>query len=399
MTKCGVTILSFYLRKCQLFYGVLVVVSRQLFILCLLCSDDSLHVLTNRFLHAFEKYVANTAPNGELPLYETIYRLVFHLSFEALFQEQNAMDSNKMYSAFREVDKVLPLSNIGVHISNLSGPFRAIQQLQQVVSSVENAETNSAFMAARWAYLRKLEKEFPVLQGEPAKYQFSILWASTGNSAPASFWTVYNILTRPSLKDRVLEEINRHFPEISSGGGLNTSSLSKLYFLDACISETLRFAGSNMIVRKVMREGATLTLSSGRTYSFRKGDSVGLYPFLFYLDEELFPNATEFNPDRWMVGDTEEDLSQSVIGKLNFKKNGQSLPSTSVYLPFGSGVTMCPGRKFARNEIKMIVIILLKKFMIDILPNQKVPEHDASRCGFGIIPPATDVMSTIRLAP
>lgn len=357
-----------------------------------------MHVLTNRFLRAFEKYVQKSAPNGELQLFDTIYRMVFHLSFEALFQEQNSVDPNKLYTAFREVDKVLPIANIGVHISNLSGPFKSIQDLVRVVNSMENLETNSEFIAARWEYLRKLEKEFPILKDEPQKYQFSILWASTGNSAPASFWAVYNILTRPAVRARVLEEINQYLPELeSANSSLDINSLSKLYYLDACISETLRFAGSNMIVRKVMKEGASLTLASGRTYSFRKGDSVGLYPFLFYLDEELFPNALEYNPDRWMVGDSEEELAQSVIGRLNFKKNGQSLPSNSVFLPFGSGVTMCPGRKFARNEIKMIIIILLKKFDIDILPNQAAPVHDPSRCGFGIIPPLHDIKASIRL--
>lgn len=361
-------------------------------------SDEKLHGLTSRFLQAFEKHVERNAPNGNVQLFDTIYRLVFHLSFEALFQEQTSMDADKLYDSFREVDKVLPLANIGVHISNLSGPFKSIQSMVKLVASVENRDTNSEFMNARWEYLRQLEKENPIMQGEPQKYQFSILWASTGNSAPAAFWAVYNILTRPAIRERVLQEINEHLPGMTSKNArLDINALSKLYFLDACISEMLRFAGSNMIVRKVMKDGASLTLSSGNTYSFRKGDSVGLYPFLFYMDEELFPNPLDFNPDRWMVGETEEELAQSVIGRLNFKKNGQFLSSTSVFLPFGSGATMCPGRKFARNEIKMIIIILLTKFDIEIAPGQNPPVHDNSRCGFGIIPPLNDILASIKL--
>ena len=35
--------------------------------------------------------------------------------------------------------------------------------------------------------------------------------------------------------------------------------------------------------------------------------------------------------------------------------NGQRIPASSCMIPFGGGASYCPGRKFARAEIKALV--------------------------------------------
>jgi cytochrome P450 len=39
--------------------------------------------------------------------------------------------------------------------------------------------------------------------------------------------------------------------------------------------------------------------------------------------------------------------------------NGQKVPSSACMIPFGGGASYCPGRKFARAEIKTLVAQVL----------------------------------------
>lgn len=61
-------------------------------------------------------------------------------------------------------------------------------------------------------------------------------------------------------------------------------------------------------------------------------------------------------------------------------------------MPFGSGVTKCPGRFFAVYEIKQFLTLLLSYFDMELLdPAIQVPPLDQSRAGLGILQPTYDV--------
>lgn len=60
-------------------------------------------------------------------------------------------------------------------------------------------------------------------------------------------------------------------------------------------------------------------------------------------------------------------------------------------MPFGSGVTICPGRLFAVQEIKQFLILMLSYFELELVEScVKSPPLDQSRAGLGILPPLYD---------
>ena len=79
---------------------------------------------------------------------------------------------------------------------------------------------------------------------------------------------------------------------------------------------------------RIAKTDFEMTLASGSKYKFRKGDRVGLCPPLFHLDEELFPNPTDFNPSRWLLGEDKstDEKVQAACGKMAFYKGGKELP-------------------------------------------------------------------------
>ena len=67
-----------------------------------------------------------------------------------------------------------------------------------------------------------------------------------------------------------------------------------------------------------------------------------------------------------------------------------------MYLPFGSGATHCPGRKFIRTEVKLFFLFFVLNLDVHLKdPNESLP-FDPSRAGIGIIPPSHDVDAFIQ---
>jgi hypothetical protein len=134
-----------------------------------------------------------------------------------------------------------------------------------------------------------------------------------------------------------------------------------------------------------MREAiapVSLTISAEETYVFRKGDQIGIFPPLVHFDDRFYPNPEEFKYDRFL------DVPQS------YTVEGEEFPSSACFLPFGGGATYCPGRKFARNEIKAVVAHLLVSvdmcFSDPLAPN--TASMDMGRAGLGIfIPKPNDI--------
>lgn len=65
-------------------------------------------------------------------------------------------------------------------------------------------------------------------------------------------------------------------------------------------------------------------------------------------------------------------------------------------MPFGSGISMCPGRFLAMNEMKMFLFILLAHFDVELVENKAV-RLDNSRMGLGILLPDVDIAFRYKL--
>lgn len=83
-------------------------------------------------------------------------------------------------------------------------------------------------------------------------------------------------------------------------------------------------------------------------------------------------------------------LDENGQEKTTFYRGGRRL--RYFYMPFGSGVTKCPGRFFAIHEIKQFLTLVLVYFDMELLDSAvKVPPLDQSRAGLGILQPSYDV--------
>ncbi|XP_007542733.1 25-hydroxycholesterol 7-alpha-hydroxylase [Poecilia formosa] len=327
-------------------------------------------------------------------LYEFCCSVMFEATFLTIYGRpvtgirHGGMD--RLRDDFHKFDNMFPFLIAQIPIW-LLGRTLAIRQklisyfLPQHMSQWTN---NSQFIRRRAELFEQQDKLKDV---DKAAHHFAILWASVGNTLPATFWAAYFLVSQVEALKVVRQEIVDVLRD--SGVDFSTSSdvmlskeqLDKLIFLESAISESLRLSSASMNIR-VAQEDFSLRLDSNRSVGVRKGDVIALYPQSLHLDPEVYEDPQTFRFDRFVQDGRE---------KTDFSKDGQKL--RYYLMPFGSGSSMCPGRYFAINEIKQFVCLLLLYFDLQLEDGQNRPGLDPSRAGLGILLPSSDVRFRYRL--
>jgi hypothetical protein len=297
------------------------------------------------------------------PLYRTIWDAMFHAGTDAVFGRGPV--NRELADAFERFDRAFPLM-----VANLPRVLYrdADAALAELGASTKLGEHPSAWVARREPYFAELDAV------ERGHVHISVLWAIHANSIPATFWSLFYLLRDPTALAAVQSEID-------TVDGPVHEALDRMRMLDSAIREALRLSSGSMTVREVL-EPFELETESG-TFALRQGDQVCLAPFITHRDAEIFDEPERYRHDRFWCEH----------GVKSFYRRGERVPLP--LMPFGAGASMCPGRYFAINEIKLFIALLLRESEIELL-DERVPEFELGRAGLGIYPPNTDVAARIR---
>lgn len=149
--------------------------------------------------------------------------------------------------------------------------------------------------------------------------------------------TLFFYLSRyPECYNKAAEEVRRVFKsgrEIHCG--LN-SKMPQCVYLRACIDESMRMTPpASTILWREVSPGSGGIVIDGRYIP--EGYNVGVSIYCMQHNEDYFPNSFNFDPDRWLISDTNS--------KADIEKARQAL------LPFSLGPRGCPGKGLAYMEI------------------------------------------------
>lgn len=188
----------------------------------------------------------------------------------------------------------------------------------------------------------------------------------------------------PKVLKAVKDEIDLVQSKSRSKGALSLPQLDDLEILESCVLESLRLTSGSIVMRQVAsKKGLNLTLPSTENSVFlRAGDRAALFPPLVHSDANVFADPHAFKQDRF-VGEAGRTLARQYL------------------MPFGGGVSLCPGRFFAVREVKAFVALALERFEWRLPdgagPTSPLPPFDPSRSGLGIYPPKDDFPVSVRL--
>lgn len=173
---------------------------------------------------------------------------------------------------------------------------------------------------------------------------FSTLYTGFATTANTLSWAFTRILG----DDRVRRKLMREFGDRFRDRPLTRDHFAGLEYLEATIMETLRLHpvsalnGVRMLVAPLEIDG----------YRIPAGTILVHCAYLLQRSSDLYPDPLEFAPERFV----DNPVDQYVFGA------------------FGGGHRMCVGRGYAREEMKMVLPIILSALQLELggeLPGAK----------------------------
>ncbi|XP_059915770.1 cytochrome P450 7A1 [Gadus macrocephalus] len=327
------------------------------------------------------------------------YKVMFESGYLTLFGKELGRDKPQARQAaqralvlnalenFKEFDKIFPALVAGLPIHVFKSAHSARENLAKTMhaDNLSKRENVSDLISMRMILNDSLSTFNDISK---ARTHVALLWASQANTLPATFWSLFYLIRSPDAMKAAREEVQKVLQSTGQQAEpngprltLTREELDNMHVLDSVIKEAMRLSSASMNVR-VAKDNFLLHLDNQEAYHIRKDDVIALYPPMLHFDPEIFEDPYEYKYDRFLDEDGQE--------KNTFFRGGRRL--RYYYMPFGSGVTKCPGRFFAIHEIKQFLTLALSYFEMELLdPLVKVPPLDQSRAGLGILQPTYDV--------
>nr|XP_060630007.1 cytochrome P450 27C1 isoform X1 [Anolis sagrei ordinatus] len=158
-------------------------------------------------------------------------------------------------------------------------------------------------------------------------------------------WATYMLAKHPEVQHSVYKEIVHN---LGKDKVPDADDIPNLPMIRALLKETLRLfpvlPGNGRVTQKDMIVGG---------YLIPKGTQLALCHYATSYQEDNFPLANEFQPERWL------------------RKSNMDRVDNFGSIPFGYGIRSCIGKRIAELEIHLALIQLLQNFEIKISPKTK----------------------------
>lgn len=166
------------------------------------------------------------------------------------------------------------------------------------------------------------------------------LFAAHETTAAALAWLLLLLDRHPSVHGRVREEADRELADRLP----TAADVPRLAVTEAVVKETLRLYPPLWLIQRTVEEPTELA-----GYPLRRGQRVGVSPFVLQRDPHHYHQPATFDPDRWM------------------ERPATPLPKYA-FMPFGGGPRNCLGTHFATTAMTITAAALTRDYRITQSP-------------------------------
>lgn len=224
-----------------------------------------------------------------------------------------------------------------------------------------------------------------------------IVFGSNTNSAPSIFWLIYYLLKDKAAYHAIQREVDQVLgPSPDFSNPMTLDKIEELVGLRSAFREACRLQFGAFISRDLaddyILQPRIKDKGTGKNQKFflPKGTRLMGWSETQHLDESIYENAREFRWDRFVPNEDGE-------APRFFDRNGRRMSNPA--LEFGTGSHSCPGRRFIKSESAAYVAILLSRYDLRLVEEEKfraAPGSEKESIGLGVNNPDRDVFFEIR---
>lgn len=303
-----------------------------------------------------------------IPFAETVASAVFKGTMPPFISHD--LVSDEAFQRFKLFDSgiIMMFNQAPAFLTKAASEARAA--LLEQFQSAKFWESASPMMQARRDHLPFSVEAF-------SKYNLGIFWASVGNTAPAIFWMMVCLLANPEACKDCLEQVQM-VDDKKQGKTFSLDDLDEMTLLESAFSEAVRLY-SGAFTSRIAKKDFVLQTKEGN-FQIEAGSKIMSWWALLHSDPAVFDNPEKFKFDRF------------VDNKVFTFQSGKRV---NLPMGFGGGTHLCPGRKFANYEARMLAAMMMLRFDMKLL--DPIPPVNKAVQGIGISQPDSDPRVSIRL--
>ncbi|CAL1526243.1 unnamed protein product [Lymnaea stagnalis] len=215
----------------------------------------------------------------------------------------------------------------------------AKQLLEQVVKEYNKAHEEGKLIGDRFQFLSYMLNNQNISYKDVTAVVLSVLTDTLSTTTQALLSNLYTLASNPSAQEKAYEEAKK----ILQSGDLTVDGFNSSTYIKACIKETFRLFPTGL---DILRLSPCNMVIGG--YQVPEGTLLCLNNYISSLDPNIIPNPETFCPERWV----REDLA------------GEKL-HPYLLTPFSLGRRMCAGRRFAEQELVMMIAKILSQYRLE----------------------------------
>jgi cytochrome P450 len=323
--------------------------------------------------------------NVAFDLHKWCRRAMGVASTDAVYGPLNPYKSEEIQSALWDFEA--NLSILLLRILPRITARKAFKARERIVASfikyfeADGQKTSSMMTYGRW----KTQHDAGATTENIARLEAAAGIGILSNTVPSTFWTIFEIYSRPALLAQLRDEIKQHAMNIDVGTGnaspgkrVHTIDLAKIR--DSCpllvstFQEVLRLRSNGAPTRVVYKD-----ILLNNEFLLKKGHVVQM-PSGSINREHLTwgEDAADFDARRFLAtGET----------KRRQRPTG--------FMSFGASPNICPGRHFASGEILALTAMLLLRYNIDPVNGWIRPALNTRALAASVTPPVEAFNVTI----
>lgn len=179
--------------------------------------------------------------------------------------------------------------------------------------------------------------------------------AGNETSSSTIAYTLYELTQNEDLMKRAQDDIKSTLEK--HNGKVTYESVMDMKFIDLCVKETLRkFPGLPILNRECTKDYQI----PGSEYVIKKGTAVVISLLGLHRDEQYFPNAEKYDPDRF--NDERHDYNDDM------------------YMPFGIGPRNCIAFRMGLLISKVAIVMMLLNYNFKAISKKEL-EFDFGSVG------------------
>ncbi|CAB3362649.1 Hypothetical predicted protein [Cloeon dipterum] len=177
-----------------------------------------------------------------------------------------------------------------------------------------------------------------------------IILAGVDTTSNSAAMILYYLAKNPGAQEKLYQEVKSIVPE-DPNECITAAHMNKMNYMRACLKESMRLAPVTVGNARLIDKDITL----GNYLIPKNKADLFMFNSTLYLQDEYFPDAKQFIPERWIRSESAE----CPVSKKAFETHPY------VYKPFGHGVRQCPGMRFANMEMESLVARMLLSFKLE----------------------------------